>query len=220
MQVSFHYEWPCYSKVLTKISLTCIGPETFPSVPVKVQVSSKICSIVCSFVFFCSGETWASTRTRVGIFLHNFGNSSPLWRCLKSLWTSIPPEHLPKVLQCFLSNAPLMKMSIKSVRCRVGTGTKYHELFPRAFPRCSWLCPPRVHPQGTHIICFWTASGCCPCNRCNFMVNVLYLPFATSVAVHRRPLASKEVFWANFSCEEKLESSFPFFFPYPLRKIR
>ena len=76
---------------------------------------------------------------------------------------------------------------------------------------------PRVHPQGTHTICFWTASGSCFCNRCNFMVNVLYLPFATSVAVHRRPLASKEVFWANFSWEEKLESSF---FPYPLRKIR
>ena len=146
MQVSYPYEWPCYSKVLFKILLTCIGPETFPSVSVKVQVSSKICSIVYSFVFFCSGETWASTRTRVGIFFHNLGNSSPLWRCLKSLWTSIPPEHLPKVLQCFLGTAPLMKMSNMlhievSVRRRVGTETKYHEVFPRVFPRYSWLCP-------------------------------------------------------------------------------
>ena len=76
---------------------------------------------------------------------------------------------------------------------------------------------PRVHPQGTHTISFWTAIGCCFGNQCNFMANVLYLPFASSVAVHRRPLASEEVFWANFSWEEKLESSFPFF-PVPFTR--
>ena len=32
-----------------------------------------------------------------------------------------------------------------------------------------------VSPQGAHTICL--------CNRCNFMVNVLYLPFASSVAI-------------------------------------
>ena len=207
MLVSFYYEWPCYSKVLFKILLTCIGPETFPSVSVKVQVSSKICSIVCSFVFFCSGETWASTRTRVGIFLHNLGNSSPLWRCLKSLWTSIPPEHLPKVLQCFLEYASHWSIS----QAQSGHWDQVSRTLSQGLSQVFLVVSPRVHPQGTHTICFWTASGCCFCNRCNFMVNVLYLPFASSVAVHRRLLASEEVFWANFSWEEKLESSFPFF---------
>ena len=31
-----------------------------------------------------------------------------------------------------------------------------------------------------------TAGDNCLCNRCNFMVNVLCLPFAPSVAVYRK----------------------------------
>ena len=163
---------------------------------------------MCSFVLFCSGETWASTRTRVGIFLHNLGNSSPLWRCLKSLWTSIPPEHLPKVLQCFLGTAPLMKMSnmlhteVKQVEISQAPSGHWDQVsrtLSQGLSQVFVVVSTLVHPQGTHTICFWTASGCCFCNRCNFMVNVLYLPFASSAALQRRPLASEEVFWANFS---------------------
>ena len=177
---------------------------------------------MCSFVSFCSGEAWASTttRTRVGVFLHNLGNSSPLWRCFQIIMTSIPPKHLPKVLQRFLANATLMKMSnmlhtevptailnkLKSVRRRGDTGTKYQELFPRVFPRCS-----TGDPHNLFLKSKWFFHDCCLCNRCNVMVNALYLPFASSISVHCPPFASEEVFWANFSWEEKLESSFPFF---------
>ena len=126
------------------------------------------------------------------------------------------------VLQCFLGTATLMKMSNmlhievptailnkwKSVRRTGGTVSR---TLSQGLSQVFLVMSPHVHPQGTHTICFWTASDCCLSNRCNVMVNVLYLPFASSVAVYHRPLASEEVFWANFSWEEKLESSFPFF---------
>ena len=107
--------------------------------------------------------------------------------------TRTPPKG---VLQCFLGTATLMKMSNmlhievptailnkwKSVRRRGGTVSR---TLSQGLSQVFLVMSPRVHPQGTHTICFWTASDCCLSNRCNVMVNVLYLQFAPAVPQKR-----------------------------------
>ena len=38
-----------------------------------------------------------------------------------------------------------------------------------------------------------TTGDNCLCNRCNFMVNALYLPFASSVTVYRKICACSKL---------------------------
>ena len=118
-----------------------------------------------------------------------------------------PMQHWWKCrIRFTLKCRPRFLNKLKSVRRRGDTGTKYQELFPRVFPRCSI-----GKPHNLFLNSKWFFHDCCLCNRCNVMVNVLYLLFDSSVAVHCPPFASEEVFWANLSWEKKLESSFPFF---------
>ena len=226
MQVSFHYEWPCYSIVLFKILLTCIRPENFPSVSVKVQVTVVKYAALCVVLFcFVAGKHEPPLERESESFFIIWEipvHFEDVWNHYGHHTTRTPSKGITMFPRHRTIDENVEYASHWSIsQAQSGHWDQVSRTLSQGLSQVFLVVSPRVHPQCTHTICFWTASGCCFCNRCNFMVNVLYLPFATSVAVHRRPLASEEVCWANFSWEEKLESSSPlFFFLYPLREIR
>ena len=112
VQVSFHYEWPSIPKFSSKCMLTRLGPDTFPYFPVKLHVVK--CTAQCTLFFsFVAEEHESPLERKSESFFTIWEIPVHFEDVLKSLQTSIPSEHLPKVLQseCFLSIATLMKMS-------------------------------------------------------------------------------------------------------------
>ena len=138
------------------------------------------------FEFKKNYNDWFSTITPNVSFESVFGGQSTLssrvikFLCLSLFSTSTKPCNNGKF---FLSLSFLVIFD-----ARHKFQGKFHSITPIAFliGRPIFICIYCGKPQGTHTICLW--------NRlyCNIIVNVLYLPFPSSVAV-----CDFEGFWVH-----------------------